>query len=91
MRTIVEDLILCGQRIGREPARQQRLGRGLERLAAHVRQHDDAARGQLMDDLAAGSAGRRQCFRVSNNGEFSKLSFTFRQRLPNRNPFRTNS
>jgi len=59
-------------------------------LAVEVREHDRRASSKLPDDLAAGTAGRRQRFRVGDNSKFSKLPFTFRQRLPNRNAFRAN-
>ena len=60
-------------------------------LAVEVREHDRRASREFPDDLAAGATGRRQRFRVGNYSKFSKLPFTFRKRLPNRNAFRANS
>ena len=53
-------------------------------LPCEVREYDSRAARKLPDDLATGSARRRQSLSVCNDGQFRELSFTLRQRLPDR-------
>lgn len=55
-----------------------------------VGQNDGCILAELPNDLTASSAGRRQRFGVSNNGQLSKLSFAFGECFPDRDSLGTN-
>ncbi len=56
-----------------------------------VSENDRRVPAKLPNDLPAGAARRRQCFRISNDGQLGKMFVAFRQRLPDRDAFAANS
>src|SRR6185503_5302994 len=59
-------------------------------LPVEIRKNNLRAARELPNDLTTGSTRRRQRFRVGDHRKLSKLSFTFRQRLPDRDSLRAN-
>src|ERR1041384_6363002 len=78
------------QKSGVKRARQKLGHVKLLALTVQVCEDDRGAARKLPDDLTTRTARRRQCFGVRDHGELRKLSFTFRQRLPDRDAFRAN-
>src|SRR5690349_3405582 len=58
-------------------------------LPGEIRENDLRAARKLPDDLPASATRRRQRFRIRNYRQLRKLSFTFRQRFPDRDALRT--
>src|SRR5688572_20158483 len=57
-------------------------------LSVEVCKYDGRAAGKLPNDLATRATRRRQRLGIGDHSQRRKLSLTFRQRLPNRHPFR---
>jgi hypothetical protein len=53
-------------------------------LASQVCQDYRCVFGELPNNLPAGTTGRRQCFGIGDDNQIGKVSFAFRQRLPDR-------
>lgn len=83
--------LLLFQKTRIERAREQIGNVKFFRLSVQICENNGRVARKLPDDLAAGAAGRRQRFRVGNDGKLSKLPFTFRQGFPNRDAFRADS
>ena len=90
-RKLLLILMNAGKKAGIEGTRQQFLYRTLLGFAVEIRQHDRRVLAKLPNDLPASAAGRCQRFRIRDNRKFSKVTFAFRQRLPDGNAFTANS
>lgn len=87
---IKADLFMLFQESGIEGAWQQIGNVKLLALPFEVREYDPRAARKLPDDLPTGSTGRRQSLGVGNDRQIRELSFTFRQRFPDRNALGAN-
>jgi hypothetical protein len=85
------DLIMLFQESGIERAWQQIGNVKLLALPFEVREHDARAARKLPNNLTTRSAGRRQSLGIGNDRQIRELSFTFRQRFPDRNALGANS
>ena len=73
-----------------EGARQQLGDMKLLTLSLEICEDDRYAFRKFPNDLPASATRRRQRLRVSHDSQFRKLSFTFRQRFPDRDAFGAN-
>ena len=81
----------AGKKASIESARQQFFDRTLLGFALQVCEYDRRVLAKLPNNLPASAAGRCQRFRIRDNRKFSKVTFAFRQRLPDGNAFAANS
>ncbi len=71
-------------------ARQKIGNRDFLPLPSQISQDNSCMFAKFPDDLPAGTARRRQRFRIGNDDQVREIALTFRQRFPNRHPLSTN-